>query len=122
MNNHNLTLDCYSNATYHQKNYSVISYTWKRGSEIIFPNIRYIINNSLLTIVNLTTDDVGHYQCTIYDNVERQIITVNTVQVIIKGMCLYTCVYIYNMCVCVCMHPCVYVVSFTKPCPYGCKI
>ena len=101
MNNHNLTLDC--NATYHH-NHSVISYKWKRGSEIIFPNTHYNITNSLLTIVNLTTADAGHYHCTIYDSMKRQIITINIIQVIIKGMCL--CVYVdacVYTCVCVCM-------------------
>ena len=98
MNNHNLTLDC--NATHHHNNYSVISYKWKRGSEIILPNTHYITNNSLLTIVNLTTADAGHYHCTIYDSMERQIITVNIIQVIFKGICLC-------MCVCVCMSACV---------------
>ena len=101
MNNLNLTLDC--NATYHHKNYSVISYTWKRGSEIIFPNTHYIITNSLLSIVNLTTADAGHYHCTIYDSVERQIIAVNIIQVLIKGMCLCVmCMYVCA-CMCICM-------------------
>ena len=102
MNNHNLTLDC--NDTYHHKNYSAISYTWKRGSEIILSNTHYIVNNSLLTIVNLETADAGHYQCTIYDSVETQIITINIIQVIIKGVFVYNYIYI---CVCVCTCVCV---------------
>ena len=65
-------------------NFSVISYKWKRGNEILSPNEHYIITNSLLIIVNVTTADAGHYHCTIYNSVERQI-TINTIQVIIKS-------------------------------------
>ena len=83
MNNHNLTLDC--NVTYHHVNYSFISYKWKRGNEIIYPSNRYIIINSLLTIVNLTTEDAGQYRCTVYNRAEKQI-TLHIIQVMIKGM------------------------------------
>ena len=83
MNNYNLTLDCH--ATGYYENYSFVSYRWRRDNEIIFPNNHYIVTNSSLIVVNLTTADAGHYQCTMYNAVERNV-TINTIQVIIKGM------------------------------------
>ena len=83
VNNYNLTLMC--NTTNDYNNFSVISYKWKRGNEIIYPSNRYIIINSLLTIVNLTTEDAGQYRCTVYNRVEKQI-TLHIIQVMIKGM------------------------------------
>ena len=82
VNNYNLTLEC--SATNYSDNYSVINYKWKKDKEIILSNDRYFITNSLLIIVNLTTADADLYHCIIYDSVEKQI-TINTIQVIIKG-------------------------------------
>ena len=88
VNNYNLTLMC--NTTNYYNNFSVISYKWKRGNEILSPNEHYIVTNSLLIIVNVTTADAGHYHCTIYNSVERQI-TINTIQVFIKSKYIHVC-------------------------------
>ena len=83
-NNYNLTLDC-SGTNDHKCSATICK--WKRGSKIIFPSSHYVITNSSMIIVNLTTVDAGHYQCIIYESVEKQI-TVNTIQVIIKGIAI----------------------------------
>ena len=75
-------------------NSSVVRYKWKRGNELVSPNNRYIVTNSLLIIVNLTTADAGHYYCTIYDSVKRQI-TINTIQVIINGKRMHMWLHIW---------------------------
>ena len=86
VNNYNLTLDCGSTINYHE-NHSHIK--WIQENKIVYPSHHYIIIKSSLVIINLTVADAGHYQCRVFNSVQRRIDT-NTIQIIIKGMYVAT--------------------------------
>ena len=56
-----------------------------RDNKIVYPGHNYSTVKSSLVIANLTVADAGHYQCTVFNNVQRRIAT-TTIQLILKGM------------------------------------
>ena len=78
-----MTLVCGSTVNYHE-NHSHIK--WIRDNKIVYPaGHHYITTKAMLIIINLTVADAGHYQCRVFNSVQKRIDT-NTIQVFIKGM------------------------------------